>query len=103
MAEHSSSDGSRTRLLRGRSRVGLLAAMLPKRAWHEYHRSGEQGATTLRWGWMPTYHDLDPSWWQLAAIWHSSGPISPPLAILPKFKTFNSRQSKAFGGWHSDV
>jgi SRSO17 transposase len=44
-------------------RVGVLAATLPKRAWHKITiAAGSKGPRRHAWAWVPINHDLGPKW-----------------------------------------
>lgn len=45
------------------ARVGVLAAMLPRRAWHTITiAAGSKGPRRYAWAWAPINHDLGPRW-----------------------------------------
>jgi SRSO17 transposase len=78
-------------------RVGSLAVMLPKRAWHTITiAAGSKGPRRYAWAWVPINHDLGPEWrrWVLIrkgldedeelAFYLAAGPARTPLTRLAK-------------------
>jgi SRSO17 transposase len=82
--------------------VGVLAATLPKRAWHKITiAAGSKGPRRYAWAWVPINHDLGPRWgrWLLARKSLEDGELAYYLAAGPARTTLTCLAKIAGSRW----
>ena len=83
-------------------RVGVLAATLPKRAWHKITiAAGSKGPRRYAWAWVPINHDLGPKWgrWLLVRKSLEDGELAYYLAAGPARTTLTCLAEVAGSRW----